>query len=230
MTEHQNQLDQAIRDRLAKLASTPMDMSRLAKKMADALPPKQESKPLVHPARSGGWRRVAAMFVLMAGIAGSSYFAIFGVTPQPAFANAMTVQELHTYLLTHPDSAYRAQTTAQAQEIIDAQLADDMPLPIVDGTNVASCCLVQGDFPLRAALMIERPADKITILIAQGKDFAHPTEPIPHPSGAQLHRHRHTGTLMVMRNIGDLWMCVMGEVNESQLADIAAVLVFDSRE
>lgn len=222
MTEHQEQLDQATRDRLAKLASMPVDMSRLAKMMADALPPKQESKPLVHPVRSGGWQRIAAMFVLMAGIAGASYLAIFGVAPQSAMANSMTVEELHAYLLDHPDSAYRAQTVAQAQQTIDAQFTGDMPLPIVDGTNVESCCLVQGDFPLRAALIVERPVGSITIIIAQGKDFAHRTEPIQHPSGAQLYSHRHAGTPMIMRNIGDQWICVMGEFDQADLADIAA--------
>ncbi len=226
MTEHQEQLDQAMRDRLAKLASMPVDMSRLARLMSDALPPKPASKPLVPSTRSSGWFRIAAMFVLMAGIAGASYLAIFGVAPQSALANAMTVQELHAYLLEYPDSTYRTQTIAQAQVTIDAQLAGDMPLPIVDGTNVESCCLVQGDFPLRAALIVERPAGRITIIIAQGKDFAQPFEPIQHPSQAQLYSHRHTGTPMVMRNVGDLWMCVMGETDIEVLAEIAASLSF----
>ncbi len=226
MTEHQNQLDQATRDRLAKLASTPVDMSRLTRMMADALPPKQESKPLARPARSGGWQRVAAMFVLMAGIAGASYLAIFGVAPQSTYANAMTVEELHAYLLEHPDSAYRAQTIERAQVVINAQLAGNMPLPIVDGTNVQSCCLVQGDFPLRAALVVARPEGRVTLIIAQGKDFAHPAQPIRHPSGIELQSHSHIDIPMVMRNIGDLWICVMGEPDHEVLADIAASLTF----
>lgn len=226
MTEQQDQLDQATRDRLMKLATMPVDMSRLARMMADALPPKQESKPLVHPARSDGWHRIAAMFVLMAGIAGASYLAIFGVAPQSALASSMTVQELHAYLLEHPDSAYRAQTIAQARQSINAQLADEMPLPIVEDTNVESCCLVQGDFPLRAALIVEHPAGSVTIIIAQGKDFAQPMHPIDHPSGIELYGHDHAGMPMVMRNGGDLWMCVMGEVDVDMLAEVAAAIKF----
>jgi len=224
MAEHQKQLDQATQGRLAKLATMPVDMSRLEKKMADALPPRSAPKPLAHPARSGGWQRIAAMFVLMAGIAGASYFAIFGVAPQGAYA--MTVDQLHTYLLEHPDSAYRAQTLQQAQVLLDAQLDGSKPLPTVDGTNVASCCLVQGDFPLRAALLIERPTGSVTVIVAQGKDFAHPTEAIQHASGVELQSHSHTDTPMVMRNVDDLWVCVMGDVDESDLADVASSIRF----
>lgn len=230
MTEHQDQLDQATQNRLAKLATMPVDMSGLEKMMADALPPKPVAKPVPRQGPVDGWYRIAAMFVLMAGIAGASYFAIFGVAPQSAIADAMTVQELHTYLLEHPDSAYRAQTITQAQANIDAQLAEVMPLPVVNGANVESCCLVQGDFPLRAALMVERPTGSVTIIIAQGKNFAHPTQPIEHPSGAQLQSHTHTGTPMVMRSIGDLWMCVMGDADVSDLADVAAAIEICKRK
>jgi hypothetical protein len=226
MTDHKDQLDQATQDRLVKLATMPVDLSRLEKKMADALPPKPAAHLVHRQAPSSGWYRIAAMFVLMAGIAGASYFAIFGVAPQGAYANSMTVQELHAYLLEHPDSSYRAQTLPEAQKSIDAQIADEKPLPIVDGANVESCCLVQGNFPLRAALIVERPVGSVTIIIAQGKDFAHPTQPLQHHSGVLLHGHTHTDTPMVMRNVGDLWMCVMGEVDQTDLADVAAGIRF----
>lgn len=224
MTEHQDQLDQATQVRLAKLASMPVDMSHLEKRMADALPPEPRVKPVPHQATYGGWLRIAAMFVLMAGIAGASYFAIFGVGPQTAVAQTMTVAELHIQLLNDPQAEFLAQSTDEAQDLINAQLTGKLRTPMIDGTRVESCCLVEGDFPLRAALVIKLSEGTATIIIAQGEDFAHPMNPIDHPTDVHLQGHEHAGLPMVMRNKGDIWMCVMGELDQSDLADIAAAI------
>lgn len=227
MTEHQDQLDRATQDRLAQLASMPVDVSRLEKKMAQAMPPKPESKPVPRGTRAIGWYRVAAVFVLFAGVAAASYYALFGVAPQDAVARTMTVAELHEQLVNAPPAAYLAHSTGQAQSLINAQLAGELRPPMVGGTRVESCCLVEGDFPLRAALVIKRPDATATIIIAQGDDFAHPMNPIEHPSGVQLQGHTHAGLPMVMRNEGGLWMCVMGQAENKVLADIAASLTLE---
>ena len=224
MSDQNEQLDQATRDRLAKLESTPVDLSRLEKKLADEIPRPQPATQPSHRAPSHGWMRLAAAIVLMAGIAGASYFAIFGVGPQNAIAETMTVVELHNHLLDDPQEVYLANSIDQAQSLVDAQLAGEQPLPIIEGTRVESCCLVEGKFPLRAALVIKQPGGNATIIIAEGKDFAHKMSPIDHPSGVELQGHQHAGMPMVMRNVGDLWMCVMGDVDQVLLANIAAEL------
>lgn len=226
MTDHNEQLDQATRDRLGKLASMPVDLSRLETKLARQLPPpKQAGVARARPIR--GWLRLAAMVALFAGVAAVSYVALFGVGPQTAVAQTMTVAELHEHLLSDRQQDYLAPSTDAAQHLIDAQLSGERPLPILDGTRVQSCCLVEGNFPLRAALVIEQPAGAITIIIAQGDNFAYSMNPIDHPSGVNLQTHEHAGIPMVMRNKGDLWMCVMGDVNDkATLAEIAASLEF----
>lgn len=226
MNERYNQLDQATSQRLGKLASMPVDVSRLERRMAEAMHPAESQQPQSLPLsarhRSTGWLRVAAAVLLFAGIGAGAYFAFFQVDPPTAFAQTMTVAELHQHLLDDPQAKYRAATVEQAQEIIDAQLSATLALPIVDGTRVESCCLVDGQFPLRAALVVDHPGGLITIVVAQGKDFAHPMTPIDHPSGVPLQGHEHAGMPMVMRNSGDLWMCVMGDVEVQALADVAA--------
>jgi len=224
--QDKDQLDDATRQRLSKLASMPVDMSRLEDKLADALPPRPEPKRSSRPNAIAGWLRVAAVLAVFAGVAGASYFAFFGVSPQSAVAQTMTVAQLHDYLLNDPQKTYRVATTEQAQQRIGAQFAGKQPLPIVDGMRVESCCLVDGAFPLRAALVLDQPTGAVTIIVAQGKDFAMPMQPIDHPSGVQLQSHDHAGVPMVMRNVGDLWMCVMGQVDQTELADIAAKIKF----
>lgn len=226
MTDHNDKLDQATQDRLAKLASMPVDLSRLEQKMADQLPARQQHNTQPHTNPMQGWLRVAAIIALMVGVAGASYYAFFGVGPQTAIAQTMTVAELHDHLLNDPQEAYLAKSVEEAQALIDAQLGGKQPLPIVDGTHIESCCLVEGEFPLRAALVVTQASGNITIIIAQGKDFAQPMHPIDHPSGLQLQGHDHAGMPMVMRNVGDQWMCVMGNAEQKELADIAVSLVF----
>lgn len=226
MRDDKNQLDQATTDRLKQLSTMPVDMSCLEQQVSEALPVKADPK---HDARLKpytGWLRVAAVLALMAGIAGASYYAFFGVSPQPAFAETMTVAELHQHLLAEPQSEYVVTTTDQAQALINAQLTNKRPLPIVENTRVESCCLVEGEFPLRAALVIKHQSGMATIVIAQGKDFAYPMQPIDHPSGVILQGHDHAGMPMVMRNEDDLWMCVMGDLDQADLADIAAEVDF----
>ena len=89
MSEHDEQLDQATRDRLAKLASMPVDMSRLEQKMAGEVlrPQYRTHQPRTTPRH--GWMRLAAAIVLLIGIAGASYYAFFGVGPQTAIAQTM---------------------------------------------------------------------------------------------------------------------------------------------
>lgn len=226
MTDHNDKLDQATQDRLAKLASMPVDLSRLEQKMADQLPARQQPQTPPHINPMQGWLRVAAIIALMVGIAGASYYAFFGAGPQTAVAQTMTVAELHDHLLNDPQEAYLAKSVEEAQALIDAQLAGKQPLPTVDGTHIESCCLVEGEFPLRAALVVMQPAGNVTIIIAQGEDFAMQMQPIEHPSGVQLYGHDHAGMPMVMRNVGDQWMCVMGDLEQTELADIAAATNF----
>lgn len=230
MKDRQEQLDRATSQRLGKLSSMPVDLSRLEDRMAGALGP---ANPKATPdlsmrsaRRSTGWLRVAAAILLFAGVGTAGYFAFFHVAPSTAVAQTMTIAELHQHLLDDPQATYRAVDVDQAQEIIDAQLSGTLALPIVDGTQVESCCLVDGQFPLRAALVVDHPEGSITIVIAQGEDFAHPMTPIEHPSGVPLQGHEHAGMPMVMRNSGDLWMCVMGNTEVQALSDTAAGLTF----
>ncbi len=226
MTKGREQLDQATRDRLAKLASMPVDLSRLEHQIAEKVTPRrhQVAQPTAHPLH--GWLRLAAVIALFAGVVGASYYAFFGIAPQTAAAQTMTVAELHEHLLRDRLQDYLAQSIEEAQRLIDAQLTGNLPPPTVDGTRIESCCLVEGAFPLRAALVIDQPTGPVTIIVAQGHDFAHPMNPIDHPSGLTLQGHKHAGLPMVMRNIGDRWMCVMGEVPQSALSDVAAGLRF----
>jgi hypothetical protein len=230
MNREQEQLDRDTRQRLGKLASMPVDLSRLERRMADALGPPESQQPKTrhNPARhrSAEWLRVAAAVLLFAGIGAGAYFAFFQVDPSSAVAQTMTVAELHQHLVDDPQATYRANSVEQAQKILDDQLLGHLALPIVDGTQVESCCLVEGQFPLRAALVVDHPNGHITIVVAQGRGFAHPMAPIEHRSGVPLSGHEHAGMPMVMRNSGDLWMCVMGDVEVQALSDVAAGMTF----
>ena len=64
MNDQNNQLDQATSVRLGKLASMPVDVSRLERRMAEAMHPAESQQPQSLPLsarhRSTGWLRVAA--------------------------------------------------------------------------------------------------------------------------------------------------------------------------
>ena len=226
MNEKQEQLEHATQHRLGKLAAMSVDLSRLEKRLAHAIDPEGESPAAANPypvARGKtGWLRVAAVVALFVGVSAAAYFAFFQVAPSTAVAQTMTISQLHRHLMDDPQSTYRARTVARAQDIIDTQLSGQLALPILDGTQVESCCLVEGNFPLRAALVIDHPDGAVTITIAQGEGFAHPMHTIDHPSGVPMQGHEYQGLPMVMRNVGDLWMCVMGEPGGDHLSDIAA--------
>lgn len=226
MNDPHEQLDQATSQRLGKLSSMPVDLTRLEGQLAKTIgpaTPQAGAGPEVRPThRSTGWLRVAAAVLLFAGIGAVGYLAFFQVDPPSAHAQTMTIAQLHQRLLDDPHATYRASSVEEAQAILDAQLSGTLALPIVDGTQVESCCLVDGQFPLRAALVVDHPGGPITIVVAQGEGFAHPMAPIAHPSGVPLQGHEHAGMPMVMRNAGDLWMCVMGDPGNTHLADIAA--------
>jgi len=93
MSDHQEQLDRATRDRLGKLRSMPVDLSRLEQKLANQLPPSQQvTMAKVSPMRS--WLRLAAMVALFVGVVAASYVAFFGVGLLFGNLNALAMEPL----------------------------------------------------------------------------------------------------------------------------------------
>ena len=219
-----DKLDQATKERLGKLASMPVDMSSIERRIAQEFPSGETSKTPTHR-KTTGWLRLAAMVALFAGVTAAVYIGFFGVDPSAAVAQTLTVSELHRQLMADPQATHRTDNLDDAQQLIDAQLSGELSLPIVEGTSVESCCLISGSFPLRAVLVIEHELGPVTVVIAQGEGFAHPMQPIEHPSGKTLYGHDVDGLPMVMQHVGDLWMCVMGEPGAAHLEDTAAGLV-----
>ena len=83
-------------------------------------------------------------------------------------------------------------------------------------------CMCRLPRKLVAIALMDYQEQPVTLVVARGRDFAHPMgQPITIESRA-FSAHKLNGIQMVMGNEGDLWLCVMGDVSADSLAQVAA--------
>jgi len=95
----------------------------------------------------------------------------------------------------------------------------------MQGARVQSCCLraVQGDLVALVVLDDGGPGTpSVSLVVAQAPEFAHEMGTVIEIDGRRFFGHELNGVRMMMANIGDRWLCVMGDRSYEALAQIAA--------
>jgi len=75
---------------------------------------------------------------------------------------------------------------------------------------------------LVAAALMDCQGQPVTLVVARGRDFAHPMGRAITIDSRTFTTHELNGVPMVMGNEADLWLCVMGDGPADDLAQVAA--------
>ena len=144
-----------------------------------------------------------------------------------AQAAIVELSQLHHDIVAGRIPLTPAETVEQANTWI-AEQADSAPqLPADLGhVRVQSCCLadVQGDLVAVAVLQVDQ--ELITLVVAEAPNFAHEMGTVIEIDGRRYLGHELNGVNMMMANLGDRWLCVMGDLGDERLAEIAAEVRF----
>jgi hypothetical protein len=115
----------------------------------------------------------------------------------------------------------KVSSVEQANQLLADQANGVVPVPELPGVMM-SCCLHQHAGTTLTCALIETDGRLITVAIADGAKLRSPHGKTITRDGRQFVAHTANGINMVMAHEGDRWLCVMGEVDFEQLADVAA--------
>ncbi|MAE60706.1 MAG: hypothetical protein CMJ49_05025 [Planctomycetaceae bacterium] len=217
--EHTEHLDAATAKRLTQLGQRPVDTAALENRLQAALAPPPPT------ARTDGRRwlspiaAMAAAVMLAAGL-------LFTVLQNDSSAAVLELSQLHHDLITK-HLATPVQNVAEANAWIAQQEVAGPALPgDMSEVRVQSCCLadVQGD--LVAVVVMQYQRTLVTLVVADAQQFAHRMGRAIERDERELFSHQVNGVQMVMANHDDRWLCVMGDLSDDQLADLAAEIQF----
>jgi hypothetical protein len=222
--DNQSPLDQATRKRLARLSTVPVDTTGLERKLAKLMQV-QTQPDRTDSSQRRLWRAVSALAAVLA-IAAAVTFTLVGGSA-PAVASPIELRQLHGDILAGRLDLTAVTTIEQANDEIKSQQRDTPQLPGFEHGWVQSCCLTGIQGKLVAVALLDYQGQPVTLVVARGRDFAHPMgQPITIDSHTFM-THELDGVQMVMAHEGDLWLCVMGDGSAEDLALVAAGIKLD---
>jgi len=228
-TDHASEmdrLDRATHRRLARLGERPIDTARLEARLNDALAaPAAEPTPRCSYvlrrwlAASAGL--AAALLVML-----SVVVAFQSGTPT-AQAAPIELARLHHDMVAGRLAVQPVVSVEQANAWIARQSADAPALPEAAAeVSVQSCCLTEVTGELVAVVRLDDGGHAVTLVVAEAEGFAMRMGTRYLVNGREVFGHAVDGVPMVMANIDDRWLCVMGDVPEARLAEIAGGVRF----
>lgn len=215
-----SRLDAATAARLRRLADAPVDMAAFETRLSFAMSDQ--------PSRAVGMARVQHLRRLLAVAAGFALaavviFSVIGRSASTAHAEILDLTEVHAQLLDGQSAEPHVSTVSQANAII----ADRAKLPErALQTHVRSCCLRDVEGALRTAVLLEQDGLRISIVVADGGNFATPMGDTVTRDGNAYHIHKMGELTMVMSRQHDRWLCVMSDSPREALLAVATQIRF----
>ncbi len=176
------------------------------------------------PSIPGAWRRwrrpitsAAAAILIVVTI---GWLALDGGTSS-AMAAPAALARIHHDVANGLAPHLKVASVQEANELLADQSNGVVPVPELPGVMM-SCCLHQHAGTTLTCALIESDGQLITVAIADGAKLHSPSGKTITRGDRQFIAHTVNGINMVMAPEGDRWLCVMGEVDFEQLADVAA--------
>jgi hypothetical protein len=217
----EHQLDAATAARLRKLASLPMDTSRLDAMVQSRIP---------QPKRSSRWRilrpmtAIAASLTLLIGIAAAVLLSTSG---GEVLASPTQMVQLHRDIVANRIAVTKVGSIEEAGKVLSQQSGSQSPqLPDAPEAHVMACCMKSIKSKKMACVLLQSAGTPITMSVARSEDIKTPACPAIERNGASYHVHSADGLNMVMTERAGRWVCLMSELPQDQLIDLASRLRF----
>jgi hypothetical protein len=221
-----SEADQAISARLAKLRTTPVDTSSLDNRLRAALDAAAgQSAPAVSRLRIG-WSRLtklaAAAVVLLATLVGVLVMTSGG----PALASPTQMARVHEDIVSGRTPVMQVDSIDAAGRMLARQWPDSPNLPGVPEQHVMACCMKSVKDKKMACVLLKKEGVPVTMAVARSADMRLPSSPTRTRGGVSYHVQSAGNLNMVMTERADRWICLIGEMPEERLMDLADQLKF----
>lgn len=225
---HDNMLpvqdEEAVRARLAKLASVPVDASNLEFQLNAIL--ESEKTPQLRQAKWRFFRPLTAMaaailIALIIGIVLSSSGA------SPAMASPNDLARLHTDANAHSSSATMVMTVDQAQQILNKKWSGVPNLPIPPAGELSKCCVHQFMDRKVACLLLNDGPTPITMMVGYVRDIKSENNGTTIECGGHKFTQHRVDDVRILTTVQDgRFISLMGELPEKRMQEIAAQIKF----
>ena len=222
----QDRLDRATSQRLAKLATRPVDTSRLQRRLEAAMhevtsdDTASAAPRLTLASWQRWWRPITSAAAAILIVVTIGWLALDGGT-SPAIAAPAELAQIHYDVANGLAPHLKVSSVEEANQLLADQSNGVVPVPELPGVMMSCCLHLHGGTTLTCAL-IERDGQLITVAIADGAKLHSPHGKTLTRGDRKFIAHTANGINMIMVHEGNRWLCVMGEVDFEQLADVAA--------
>ncbi len=215
-----DRLEKATADRLARLATLPVDTSRLAERLRQQIPMPEASL-----SSKRFWLRpmrlAASILLLIGGIIAITVFSSSG----PALASPDVLAHVHEEMLTDQMHSMRKVTSIDAAAAaISEQWPQRPPLPDMPQDQVMACCVHEVGHKKMACIALLVNEVPVTMAVADSGDIKTPQGATLVRDGVTYHVQSAHGVNMVMNERGGRWVCLMGRLSVDQLIEMATKL------
>lgn len=227
-TENGNnfELEDAVARRLAAFGEREVDVSGIERRLREALEaevetavPRPASTPSPGPSRH--WLGPMLGIAAMVAIASAVVFA-FNFNPPQAAAAVVELSTLHEDILAGRIALQPVADIDEANRWIAEQAQTGPALPEhLAKARVQSCCLTDVQGELVAIAVLDVDGARVTLVVARAPEFGADHGRRIEVNGRAYFGHELNRTKMVMANRGDRWLCVMGGLDYTRLAEIA---------
>lgn len=209
--------DEAVSRRLRRLASMPVDTSRLDAALRRALPGA--------PARLRVTPLRALAAALLLGVALGLAFAGFG--SGAALASAERLADIHRSAVAGNERTTPVASIAEARAALRRKWPDTPELPELPEHRAISCCVHEIGRRQMACITFEIDGVPVTLALAGARDIRMPHGESRRIDGAEYIVGESGGIHMVMQRRGSTWLCLMGRLSTERLAEVARSLEMD---
>ena len=217
-----DRLDAALAKRLAQLAGTPVDTTRLQRRLREAM--RNEGAPRAALPLRRWWRPLSSVAAALVAVGVIGWLLVAGSSPAVAAPNELF--RLHQGLVDGEVHAELVSGVDEANRQIAAQWAQAPRIPRPNRGSIKSCCLHRVQDVRVACVLMEYAGQPVTLVVAPGKQLCSAKGLTITRAGRQFIAHKQDGLQMVMTHHDDRWLCVMGELPTEQLVDLAEGIVF----
>ena len=219
----QTELDEAVRARLARLATMPVDTSNLERRLRSVM---AENGPTQDRWRlPQAWRSIAAVAAAILVVATVRLF-LTSLGNTPAMAAPMDLARLHAEAIKSDAMTTAVTSVEQANRVLAGQWSDLPQLPAPAPGQLHACCIHDFMDSKVACLILRDGETPLTMVVGHAREFRPAEGRIVERGGRKFTLHEVNGLRMAMMHQDGRFVCLMGEVSEDRLLDIAESLKF----
>ena len=219
--EFHRDLDEATSARLRKLQALPVDLSGLDSALRGRLPERRGRATLRI------FRPLTALAASIAVIVAITAAVLIGTSGGEVLASPTTMAELHREIVSNKLPVTKVNSIEEASRVLSEQSGSKSPqLPDAPEAHVMACCMKSIRNKKMACVLLQSGGTPITMTVARSQDVETPSCEAVNRNGTMYHVQAKDGVNMVMTERDGRWVCLMSELPQDQLIDLAARLRF----